>query len=431
MLVAISGTYVGVRASDHDDGEIDLKGRALNLTDLYAFREDNQTGRIDDKGNLVLVMNTNPNSLPRQQYFFSTEATYDFHIARVKANHKNTAPTGNDNIMLRFQFGEPNEKMTQPVSVTSYRDNVNVDGGKGLIALNGTALSEASDAEGMMELNGFRTTSLAESDAKNLKINQAHFGADKLTFFAGLREDPFFFDVDSFFRVRAAAAGFGPPASFKSPSKAEDFTSDRNINTIVVKIPLEFLQTSDKEPIFDIWTTISIANGTRQIERVARPAINEGLIITNDYLNAFNMIPPSSDLTSAAAPVLAEATKTLLAFRKLGGNIGPTPAQVVAAFLPDEMRIDTRVTIPVAKTAYNADTSGSLGILTGGRKLEDDVMDITLSFLVAGDATGMAVKDNVSYEGVAGNPAQPGHKFLYGQTTRHGEAQFPFLAQPN
>ena len=64
-----------VNASDHDDGEVDTKGRNLNLTDLYVFREKDQNPQAS-ANDLVLVMNTNPRSLARQQYFFSTRARY-------------------------------------------------------------------------------------------------------------------------------------------------------------------------------------------------------------------------------------------------------------------------------------------------------------------------------------------------------------------
>ncbi len=160
-----------------------------------------------------------------------------------------------------------------------------------------------------------------------------------------------------------------------------------------------------------------------QIERLARPAINEGLIISNDFLNAFNMIPPSADLSDAAAPVRAEAVTVIDAADMIDGKDDTTAAVVAGAFLPDVMRIDTRVDIAPGKTAYNADVSGDKGMLTGGRKIEDDVIDITLSFLVAGDATGKAVKDNVGYDKV--------HKRLYKQSRRRGPAQFPFLATPH
>jgi hypothetical protein len=181
--------------------------------------------------------------------------------------------------------------------------------------------------------------------------------------------------------------------------------------------------------------TPGTATPGKQIDRLARPAINEGLSVTDASLNAFNSIPPSADLSDAAAPVRTEAVNTLKAFGALGKALGTTPApapEVIAgAFLPDVMRIDTRVNAPPGVTAYNAATSGAKGILTGGRKLEDDVMDITLSFLVAGDATGKTVSDNVDYAGVQGNPNQPGHKLLHGQSGRLSGATFPFVTTPN
>ena len=64
----------GVQASDHDDGETDLKSRALNLTDHYAFKSGT---------NLSLVMYVNPRSLPGRQYAMSTNARYEFHVSKV------------------------------------------------------------------------------------------------------------------------------------------------------------------------------------------------------------------------------------------------------------------------------------------------------------------------------------------------------------
>lgn len=59
-----------IKASDHDDGEVELKGRNLNLTDLYVFRDKDQNSAANDD-DLVLIMNTNPRSLARQQYFLA------------------------------------------------------------------------------------------------------------------------------------------------------------------------------------------------------------------------------------------------------------------------------------------------------------------------------------------------------------------------
>jgi hypothetical protein len=275
-----------------------------------------------------------------------------------------------------------------------------------------------------------KTTNIINSAKDYLTINNATYDNNRISVFAGLREDPFFFDVDQFFKVRMGALGQGPKVGFRSPETAVDFTIGYNVNTIVVKLPIALLKAGTDKPIFDVWETVTSTSDKVQVERLARPTINEGLVLTNDFLNAFNMIPPSADLTPAAAPVLNEAANTIVAFDMLDGKTDITVAQVVNAFLPDVMRVDSRLDLAVGTTAYNADVSGDRGMLTGGRKLEDDVMDITLSFLVAGDASGATVKDNVSYEGTPGNKNQ-GHKFLYQQTTRKGPASFPFLAKPN
>lgn len=167
-----------------------------------------------------------------------------------------------------------------------------------------------------------------------------------------------------------------------------------------------------------------------QIERLARPAINEGLIVTNDYLNAFNAIPPSADLSPDAAAVVGEAVATLDAIDLLEGNNNVDPLVIAGAFLPDVMRIDTAIAVAVSSGSYAAATGGSLGILTGGRKLEDDVIDITYNVLV-GTPQG-TLGDGVRYQGYPGvNPAQPGHKMLHGAATYNGAADFPFLATPN
>jgi len=148
-----------------------------------------------------------------------------------------------------------------------------------------------------------------------------------------------------------------------------------------------------------------------QVERLARPAINEGLILSNDYLNAFNSISPDLDLSTAAAPVRDEAVAVLSILKALALNLGitnsPTPGQVAAGFLPDVMRIDVTTNVTPSASAYNAcadliDGIAGQASLCGGRKLKDDVGDITLSYLIAGDASGAAVKDNVDYSGAKG-----------------------------
>lgn len=379
VTAAIAPQYIN--ASDHDDGEVDTKGRNRNLTDLFVFREKDQNPAAS-QDDLIFVMNTNPRSLPRQQYYFSDSAQYTFKIARV--NNKDATPTGNSDVSLRFTFGSPNASGQQDITITAFRN-----GSKDIVAK-------------------AKTTPLNSKPV----LNEVNMAGSKLTVFAGLREDPFFFDVEQYFRVRAGALGIGPAVGFLPPEKALDFTKGYNVNSIVVRVPQAFLRGSTSTEVFDVYERILVKDPRtgkfNQFERLARPVINEGLVVTNDFLNAFNQIPPSADLSAAAAPVRAEALKTLQAF----GNT-PTEAKALAnAFLPDVMRIDT-----TGPSGYG-NALNAQGSPIRGRLLKDDVIDITLGILTKGAIT----TDNVSYEGTPGNPAQ-GHTPL--------EPNFPYLALPN
>ncbi|MBI3924181.1 MAG: DUF4331 family protein [Armatimonadetes bacterium] len=107
-----------------------------------------------------------------------------------------------------------------------------------------------------------------------------------------------------------------------------------------------------------------------QVEQLARPAINEGLLITNAFLNAYNSVSPAfvntaltnpgSPEAAALAPIATEALATLGAFLTLSNGTGPfagvpggpTPPFFVGIFLPDVMRIDTTQNFPPGTSAY-------------------------------------------------------------------------------
>ena len=236
VLAMVTSAHFLAQASDHDDGSQATNQNNLNLTDLFAFREDNQTGNSGDSGNLVLIMNSNGHTPPGQQVFFNTGGRYDFHITRVSSGNLDTPPTGADDLILRFEFGEPDSSQHQPISVTAIRDGQSLPG----------------------TVTPARTTTLAEGKAGTATENQVSLGDARLTVFAGLREDPFFFDVAQFFKVRAGAAGLGPEAAFLPPAQAVDGFAKQNVNSIVVRVPLTFLQGNTNSPVFDIWETTSL-----------------------------------------------------------------------------------------------------------------------------------------------------------------------------
>lgn len=181
----------------------------------------------------------------------------------------------------------------------------------------------------------------------------------------------------------------------------------------------------------------------KQIEQLARPGVNEGLLYTNSYLNTYNSVgpdfvaaalaDPNSTQGQAAGPLFTEAKGVLKLLGDLNAadSAGPGfPAGVdgkVAAFLPDVMRIDSTLDVAVADTAYSARLN-SKGSPVAGRKLTDDVIDITLTVL----SDGAVQTDFVPYypEDAPGNPGV-GHHRLNNQAANFGAATFPFLAPAN
>ena len=108
---ALGTTYQIASASDHDDGELDLKSRALNLTDHYAFKSGTD---------LSLVMYVNPRSLPQRQYDLSTNARYEFHVTKVA--NKTAQPSAAEDYVFRFEAGAPNPAGVQSITLTVIRN---------------------------------------------------------------------------------------------------------------------------------------------------------------------------------------------------------------------------------------------------------------------------------------------------------------------
>ena len=264
--LALVGTTTLALASDHDDGETDLKARALNLTDHYAFKTP---GSSTD---MTLIMYFNPRSLPGRQYSMSTQARYEFHVS--KAATKTSAPTAKDDFVFRFEANAPDMTGTQTVTLTVLKDGQ------------------------VMGTHTGMTTGFAGSKSNNVTANNASIGGSAIKWFIGQRADSFHFDVVRFFQVRSFLAGrfFGgaggngdatagladncrgdkflanlqsggataneaggvPDADvinlFNPPSCAPDFTKNLNVTAIVMNVPIAMLGGS----IFDTWSTISV-----------------------------------------------------------------------------------------------------------------------------------------------------------------------------
>jgi hypothetical protein len=255
--IAIAGR--AVYASDHDDNENDLKSRALNLTDHFAFKSP------ADPTQLSLIMYFNGRSLPGHQYFLSTNARYEFHVSKVAT--KTTTPTAKDDFVFRFEAGPPDANGVQQLTLTVFRD--------------GASLGTHTGS----------TTAIGPSKQGAIATNQGSIGGMAVKYFVGPRADSFTFDVIRFFQVRSFLADrfFGGPGGvgnagaklalncrgdellgpegkggadadlvnlFNPPSCAPDFTKNLNVTAIVLNVPIAQLGGGT---VFDTWSTISVA----------------------------------------------------------------------------------------------------------------------------------------------------------------------------
>jgi hypothetical protein len=166
----------------------------------------------------------------------------------------------------------------------------------------------------------------------------------------------------------------------------------------------------------------------KQVEHLARPGINEALLFTFAYNNGYNATAPSfAGVDTATLGLVVGEAKTVLkaiylgvcvtnglagftaaqglhpaglecaavgggVFSDAGGTMVATAAaagaqayadKVFSQFEPDVMRIDTAGASSYLTLCGDA---ASTPLLCGGRKLTDDVIDVTYDYLLAGAA---------------------------------------------
>ena len=157
--------------------------------------------------------------------------------------------------------------------------------------------------------------------------------------FAGVRDDPFFFDL----------IGFKRGLSFSSTT-SRNFFDGLNTMSIVLEVPTSSFSATS----IGVWART--VKGQRQIDRMGRPAINTALI-PGAKKDQFNSASPDRDVADFKADVVA----SLLAL---------VPARTNADALANILLPDI----------LTYDTTNSAGFLNG-RKLSDDVIDAELALL--------------------------------------------------
>lgn len=309
--------------ADHLDGAI-VNGQLtspgmdaeIDITDIYAFQKPG------DPSKSIFITNVNPLA-PTLATTFEHEAVYEL---KVDTNGDAVA-----DIAFRYRFS-PAVNGAQTATVH---------------------MATGANAAGASDGGSLLFNQVAVSLTKSAPVHVATSGEYK--FFAGIRSDPFFFDL----------VGFLHGLNFTG----DDFFIDKNVFGIALEVPNSALGSN---PRIGVWfRVLKQVNGTwTQIDRMGRPAINTVFNHGNDK-NTFNGIAPTQD----RALFLSKFVAGLQALSNLPGSKGQydtaTATTIAEILLPDILTYDN---------------SSSEGFLNG-RKLTDDVIDAELNLVTHGAVT--------------------------------------------
>ena len=232
LAVAAAGGALAVRttlASDHQDTpEVEFNPQ-FDVNDVYAFP-------AAAPGRIALVLGTSspitPAQTPTRAFGNKQEVLYQLKV-------DNTGDAVED-LVFQLTFTGPahNQKVTL----------------HGPVAPNSTGTSNTL-VRGKPTLVG-RTNALLGS-------------ADGIRLFAGPRDDPFFIDLEQFFRILPDRKPEGGPlarlpedpsaSSFRAPGEAVDFVRGLNDLAIVIELPTVMLTDGGAHPRFGVWGTTSRA----------------------------------------------------------------------------------------------------------------------------------------------------------------------------
>ncbi|MHC5936778.1 DUF4331 domain-containing protein [Nostoc sp.] len=339
LLVVLIYATPKALASDHQDTTfLATKLTAADLTDLYVFESPTNSN------NAVLIMDFDPLIVSGEQRPFDPNVLYQFKI-------DNTGDSIED-VVLQFNINR-----------TRFQQIVTVRGpGRPIIGGTDSALLPVS------------STGL---------VNQTFSTSNGIKFFVGTRKDPFFFDLEQFFKIipdrnYSLQPNPSPPfqvLSFRPPGQAQDTLAPFNVHSIIVELPRKLLGSGK----IGVWMTTSVNTprlrnrNLAQIERLAVPALNE-LFMDFKAHNNSNLQTPTQDASNQS--------QFIQAFVNAIGRPQGIANAVISVAIPDVIQAD----LSKASGSY---FGTQLGNNFGGRRPKDDVIDVTASVVFGNAVTGI------------------------------------------
>ena len=328
LAVAAIATVAAIPAvsADHLDAPAVKKDGRIDINDVYVFHP----GSPQNKGRTVLAMTVNPAAGVISGTTFRQGARYEFLI--------DSNGDARPDITVRTQFTAP-DNGEQKYTVRWIKG----DDSK-LIARGETEEVESED--------GVKT-------------------------FAGLRDDPFFFDL----------ASFNDGATFCQAGD-KDFFLGLNTSTLAIEVPTNMIGSG---PV-GVWGRTVV--GGDQIERMGRPAILTVFIPPNPFETGstadgnledqFNRTPPQRDQARWRGEIVNSLTLLHSLNDATDPNVGDDAAKVQGLadiLLPDILTVDL---------------SMQTGFLNG-RGLADDVIDAELGLITEGLITTDCISNDSTF----------------------------------
>ena len=347
LVATVGAGTLLVSAADHLDAPYTKLNHQLDITDIYAFKST---------GGTTLVLNVNPLTSPADSKTarFNPNAIYQFNIDRNLNAFADVAYRVKFSPMRMVAGGNVEQDYT-------------------------IKRSEGASAR----TNGWIGTTVATGTTTTYKrttLRIAHIsGGGKA--FAGVRDDPFFFDLPGFVEFKKQLlAGSTDLGVLLGGFTGTDTFAGTNVSSIAIEVPNARLGGTGQT--VGVWGTVLYKqNGIyQQVERMARPAINTVFNNTGAEKEAANRLRPSDDRAFDKDNVIA----TLSAI----DNVLETNA--ASNYSDSEIAGLANVLLPDSLTIKLGDSAGFLN----GRRLADDVINAEFSLLTHGNVMSDGVDAN-------------------------------------
>jgi Domain of unknown function (DUF4331) len=353
VLALVFFLPVAPHAADHGDAPIASNNQSTDIADVFAF--------LDPKDNSRLILGMT------QRGFIAAGENANFGIFDQ---------------FLQYQFGLETTGDAQPdqfINITF--TPVEASGGPQ------TATIELPSGQ-VFSAPSTRSSTAATAPAQVVTTDPA----TGVLFFAGLVDDPFFFDIPAFGRfVASVLAGAPDPTQLQ---RGRDSFAGYNVMGIALSVPLSLLELPTsiigvngvirREAVTLVHRqTFKTFGRFRQVERMGNPAVNVALVPFSRK-DEYNFATPKDDANGQFAD---DIVATLTALGTDATNIAILAN--VAVTQGDYLRLDTSI----ANTGPMGGTNPEAGF-PNGRRLADDTIDTLLFFIANQNVLGDSVDAN-------------------------------------